>query len=233
MARILALDSSTEACSVALLAENEAFHRFSETPRAHTQLLLPMVDQVLAEAKISLSELDAIAFGRGPGSFTGIRIAASMAQGLAFATEKPLLAISTLAALAQGAFEKAREEHVQLPDSIVAAIDARMAEIYWACFCLGPEGLVNLVGEEQMSSPAKFVINKQNKESLICGVGTGWRYKDQMPSSFQSVNCYPDALPDAVHIARLADRDFANGLAQSAENALPVYLRDNVAWQNG
>lgn len=231
MARILALDSSTEACSVALLTENRIIHRFADAPRAHTQLLLPMVEEVLAEANLSQDAVDAIAFGRGPGSFTGIRIAASMAQGLAFALEKPLLAISTLAALAQGALSN--HQQVNTSDTIVAAIDARMSEIYWACFTVGDDGLVRLVVEERLSAPSKLNIGSQNDNVNIVGVGTGWRLKNEMPQTIQTLELFPDALPSAYHIVQLAARDFAQGLSQAPEDALPVYLRDNVAWQNG
>ena len=234
MSRILALDSSTEACSAALLDGEKVFQRYADAPRAHTQLLLPMVDELLAEANLQLSDLDAIAFGRGPGSFTGIRIATSMAQGLAFASDKPLLAISTLAALAQGASELPHESNAA--EIILAAIDARMAEIYWAAYRVDADGLVSLCGEEQLSPPSQIaedVLASLSLNSIIYAAGSGWQYADQIPLTASINKHYPELLPNAVHIARLAARDFKNGLAQSAEDALPVYLRDKVAWQNG
>jgi len=234
MSRILALDSSTEACSAALLNDDRVLQRYADAPRAHTRLLLPMVDELLAEANLRLEDLDAIAFGRGPGSFTGIRIATSMAQGLAFAVDKPLLAISTLAALAQGL----SEIHPQSinPDIILAAIDARMAEIYWAAYRLDADGLVSLCGEENLSPPAQInlkALSDLPDNAIIYAAGSGWEYADQIPLHCRIRKCYPALLPNAIHIARLAARDFRNGLGQTAEDALPVYLRDKVAWQNG
>ena len=234
MTRILALDSSTEACSAALLSGEMVLHRYADAPRAHTQLLLPMVDELLAEANLRLEDLDAIAFGRGPGSFTGIRIATSMAQGLAFAVDKPLLAISTLAALAQGVLETYKDS--VSPEIILAAIDARMAEIYWAAYRVDADGLVCLCGEEQLSPPAQISIDALQSlpaNAIIYAAGSGWNFADQIPLSARISKQYPSLLPNTVHIAKLAARDFLNGLGQSAEDALPVYLRDKVAWQNG
>lgn len=235
MPSILALDTSTEMCSAALLlADGRAIRRFANAPREHTQLLLNMVDELLAEAAIGLADLDAIAFGRGPGSFTGIRIAVSMAQGLAFAVDKPLIPVSTLAAIAQGALESITDKLI--PAFIIPAIDARMSEIYWAVYQPDENGLVNLCGDENLDKPEAIALESLitgEQTTNIWGIGTGWQYAAQIPLS-RSLS-YQDAnyLPDAIHIARLAQRDFASGLAVPADQALPVYLRDKVAWQNG
>jgi tRNA threonylcarbamoyladenosine biosynthesis protein TsaB len=213
-----------------------ALQRFSDAPRVHTQLLLAMVDELLHEATMTLANVDAIAFGRGPGSFTGIRIAASMAQGLAFAAEKLVLPISTLAALAQTALEN-HSDQCQ-PDYIISAIDARMNELYWACYRRDRDGLVSLYGDEHLSAAAALVLdpticsadNTAAQNVVIWGAGTGWQYVQDIPSADCVITQYPNLLPNSLQIARLARRDFLLGLAVKPEDALPVYLRDNVAW---
>lgn len=123
--RILAIDTATEACSVALWNNGEKHALFEICPREHTQRILPMVQQVLAESGVTLNQLDALAFGRGPGSFTGVRIGIGIAQGLAMGAELPMIGVSTLATMAQGAFR------VTGATQVLAAIDARMGEVYW------------------------------------------------------------------------------------------------------
>src|SRR5690606_41346453 len=130
MSCLLALDTATEACSVALLHEGRVLSRYEVAPRLHAQRLLPMVQEVLDEAGIAIAALDAIAFGRGPGAFTGVRIAIGVVQGLAFALDRPVLPVSNLAVLAQRAHRESGASQV------AAAIDARMDEIYWGCFAL-------------------------------------------------------------------------------------------------
>ena len=133
-AKILALDTATENCSVALLVNDRVYVRREVAPRDHTKKILPMVDEVLKEAGLSLNELDALAFGRGPGSFTGVRIGIGIAQGLAFGAELPMIGISTLQAMAQGSYRNMRATHV------ACAIDARMSEVYWGRFMRQEDG---------------------------------------------------------------------------------------------
>ncbi len=128
MTTLLALDTATEACSVALLHDGRVLSHYEVIPRMHAQRLLPMIKDLLAEAGVALSAVDGIAFGRGPGAFTGVRIAIGVVQGLAFALERPVLPVSTLAVLAQRAL---REQGAQ---QVAAAIDARMDEVYWGCY---------------------------------------------------------------------------------------------------
>jgi len=126
--KILAVDTATQACSAALFIDGETTAEFRLAPREHTQLILPMVESLLQQAAIKIADLDALAFGRGPGSFTGVRIATGIVQGLAFAHNLPVLAISTLASIAQ----LAGDEHQH--NNVLAGIDARMGEIYWGCY---------------------------------------------------------------------------------------------------
>ncbi|WP_252176913.1 tRNA (adenosine(37)-N6)-threonylcarbamoyltransferase complex dimerization subunit type 1 TsaB [Endozoicomonas sp. 4G] len=220
--KILALDSATEACSVALNLEGEIVEHFQLLPRRHSRELLGMVDNLLQKQGISRFDLDALAFGRGPGAFTGLRIAAAMVQGLAFAIEKPVVEVSTLRALAQEGFR----EHQA--NAVLAAIDARMGEVYWGAF-REQDGLMQPVMEEQVVAPEKVVLpgGVFGGEQSWLGMGTGWQFEDQLAAKV--VKCYPEAYPRAADIAILAAADFNQGLAVSAEQARPVYLRDKVA----
>lgn len=151
MTTLLALDTATEACSVALLHDGKVTSHYEVIPRMHAQKLLPMIKQLLADSGVALNTLDAIAFGRGPGAFTGVRIAIGVVQGLAFALERPVLPVSNLAALAQGAL---REHGVQ---QVAAAIDARMDEVYWGCY-QATAGEMRLVGREAVLPPEQVAL---------------------------------------------------------------------------
>lgn len=143
---LLAIDTATDACSVALYLHEQMFQRFCIAARAHTRLLLPLIDDLLKEADISLADIDAFAFGRGPGSFTGIRIACSVIQALSFGTDKPVVPVSTLHALAQGA---ARTSGVT---QVFASLDARLESLYWGLFEMGAEGIMQPISDEHLSS---------------------------------------------------------------------------------
>ena len=239
--KLLAVDCSTEACSVAIyendLAQPVANGRviaeqYLLTPREHTQRLLPMIDAVLVEAEVQLSELDAIAFGRGPGSFTGLRIALGAVQGLAFGAELPVLPVSTLTALAQTAVEEGLiAGDTALP--VISAIDARMDELYWSV-CHLQEGVAVNIGAEHLGSPEMLSPQDADGVGLVpggVGVGSGWQFASRIPVAAGLGQLLPTCLPKARAIARLADREWRLGGMVAAEQALPVYLRDEVAWQ--
>ncbi|RCV93160.1 tRNA (adenosine(37)-N6)-threonylcarbamoyltransferase complex dimerization subunit type 1 TsaB [Vreelandella rituensis] len=225
---LLALDASSSACSVALLrrdaGKQECISRFELTPRAHTRRLMPMVDEVLAEAGIAPSELDAVAYGRGPGSFTGLRIAAGAAQGLAFGLERPLLGVSTLEALALGAH---RRYHFRY---LVTALDARMGEIYvaaWHC----ADGVTTLLQEEAVIAPQ--ALRLPAKETDWVGVGSGWTLWEQMPAQVQAglTQTLENIEASAEDMVVLAARDLDAGLGRDPHEVQPVYLRNEVAWK--
>ena len=223
MTRILAIEAATEACSVALLLDDEVQERFEIAPRQHAALLLPFVESLLAAAGLSLSGLDAVAFGRGPGSFTGLRIAAGITQGLAFGADLPVVPVSTLAALAQGTVA---QHGVQ---AVLAALDARMKEVYWGAFRCDDSGLVDPLGGEAVCAPQRVRVPTTDH---WVGAGSGWdRYADVLATqcSIASADIYRNQNPHAADVARLAARAFGQGYAVSAEQAIPVYLRDNVA----
>lgn len=226
---LLALDSSTEACSVALINGDEVTEQFLLTPREHTQRLLPMVDEVLAEAGASLTQLDAIAFGRGPGSFTGLRICLGAVQGLAFGADLPVVPVSSLTALAQTALDKGLVNDEQ---SVIAALDARMDEVYWA-HCYFQQGLAAIAGVEHLSTPEQVHLENVSGEVLsgeTLGVGSGWHYSARI--SLEKIrSIHNDVLPSAGSVAKLGLSYFAKGEFCQADQAMPVYLRDEVAWQ--
>lgn len=221
MPRLLAIDTSTDACSVALSLDGVVVERYAEAPREHMLRLLPMIDELLASQAVALGDLDAIAFGRGPGSFTGLRICLGVVQGLAFGADLPVIPVSTLAALAQGA-----AAGLPAGSHLLASLDARMDEIYWGWFRVTAEGRVEAVGGEHVSPPeavaAPAVVGDWH------GVGSGWRYRARIPLA-NATSIDAAVLPRAAAIARLALPLLARGETLAAEQALPVYLRDNVA----
>lgn len=222
--KLLAIEAATEACSAAVLVADDVFERYEVAPRQHNQLLLPMCEQVLSEAGLSLSQLDGIAFGCGPGAFTGVRIAAGVTQGIAFAHDLPVAPVSTLANLA---FQANAEEG----ELIMPAIDARMEEVYWAQYRkLSPKEVI-LESAERVGKPSEICMTESN---ISVGLGTGWgTYKTELINltdiSENKVN--PDALPRARVTGILGAQMFVNQQGVDAEQALPVYLRDNVTYK--
>lgn len=232
MSKILALDTSTQACSVALSIDGEVREDFRDIPRQHTQLLLPMVQQILADAGLTLSQLDGIAFGRGPGSFTGLRICTGVVQGLALGADLPVAPISTLAALAL----QARDEYQA--DGVLAALDARMDELYWGAYRFDANPLQPLlIGEERVCTAERVepIDPQLLSQGRWIGYGTGWCYLERLPAVLrQSVELVQEPRePRAAAIARLGAGVIQAGQGVLPEQALPVYLRDNVAKKKG
>ena len=223
MAKILALDTSTDACSVALYDNGAITEDFRIIPRQHTRQLLPMVEQLLAGAGLKVTQLDAIAFGRGPGSFAGIRIATGAAQGLAFAAELPVIPVSTLQAIALVAMRKHGVKRV------ASTLDARMNELYCCAYELQDDLPVALM-DELVTAPANLEL--PGGEEWFAA-GKGWVYLDDMPEILRQSVSAPEleVYPAAGVMAELAAVAFANGEGVSPELAQPVYLRDGSAWK--
>ncbi|MET0951394.1 MAG: tRNA (adenosine(37)-N6)-threonylcarbamoyltransferase complex dimerization subunit type 1 TsaB [Pseudomonas sp.] len=219
MTTLLALDTATEACSVALLHDGKVLSHYEVIPRLHAQRLLPMIKTLLAEAGIGLSALDAIAFGRGPGAFTGVRIAIGVVQGLAFALERPVLPVSNLAVLAQ----RAMREHGA--HQVASAIDARMDEVYWGCYH-DVAGEMRLLGTEAVLPPELTALPADVGGDWF-GSGTGWAYAQRIP--VQLIGHDATMLPHAQDLLTLATFAWNRGEAIIADDAQPVYLRDKVA----
>ena len=225
---LLALDTSTEACSVALWHKGEKTHLDELAQRTHTKRILPMVDELLVNSGINLKQVDALAFGRGPGSFTGVRVGAGIAQGLALGADLPVIAVSNLTAMAQTAFELHQAENV------AAAIDARMNEVYFSQVKrekvrseLGEFFQWNPVIEEQVCQPEKVL--EQLSDLTAYRVGTGWAAYPQFRDSGLEVSDI--ILPSAQYMLELALTDYAQNKVISALEIEPVYLRNEVTWK--
>jgi len=221
--RILAIDTATESCSAALLVDQQLVHREELLERGHAEAILPMVEGVLAEAGVTLADLTAIAFGRGPGAFTGVRLAASVTQGLAFGAGLPVVPVSDLRALAQ----RALDSHARI-GAVLACADARMQEVYWGCFERAADGLARAAGAEHVSSPAAVQPARRGADRLA-GVGSGFALYPELGARLNLDVVLAALLPRAAEIARLAVPDVMAGRFLPAEQALPVYLRDDVA----
>lgn len=219
---LLAIETATEACSAAVLTAAGIVERFEIAPRRHAELLLPMCEAVLAEAGITRRQLDAIAVGRGPGAFTGVRLAISAAQGVALALDLPVVPVSSLAALAL-------EAPAAGQDATLAVIDARMGEVYAGCFRPAADGLVEAFGEETVGPAAAVVLPAAAAWAVV---GTGWlAWPDALRAHLPGEPLFAagERFPRAAAVARLAAPIAKAGGGVAAELALPVYLRDKVA----
>lgn len=234
--RILAIDTATEACSAAVLTPEHLASRYEEVGRGHSERILTMVDAVLGEAGVALADLDAVAFGRGPGSFTGVRLAASVAQGLAFGAGLPLVPVSNLQALAQRALESA---NARSGASVLVCADARMKEVYWACFEKSAPGAAGAPAEPHAEAhaagervgPPDSVELPLDLAAPVHGVGRGFLVYPELTvrlaGRLQAVHA--DLLPRAEEVARLAATESAAGRSVAPWDIVPTYLRDDVA----
>jgi tRNA threonylcarbamoyladenosine biosynthesis protein TsaB len=218
--KLLALDTATEACSAALLCDGAVTEQYEVIGRGHADRLLPMADDLLTAAGLTPAALDAVAFGRGPGGFTGLRIAAGVAQGLAAGVGRPVVPVSDLAALALAGARHSRH------DRVVACLDARMGQVYWAAFdCSG--GLPVALTDEKLSDPDALA---PPAAGAWFAAGPGFAaypaLADQLRAALAGVAA--ELLPRAADIARIGAADFAAGKGLPATRAWPVYLRDEV-----
>jgi tRNA threonylcarbamoyladenosine biosynthesis protein TsaB len=227
--KLLAIETATEACSVALSIDGEVRERFEIAPRRHTELVLPWADELLAEAGIARTQLDAIAVGRGPGAFTGVRLAVALAQGMALALDLPVLPVSTLAVLAWPVrVQDDAQGRARAAADVLAAIDARMGEVYLGWFRADDAGGLHAIGPEWMARPEAVDLDAQS----LVGVGTGFAAAEGALARAllgRLVACDPLALPHAADLARLGEMAFARGETVAPERVEPAYLRDKVA----
>jgi tRNA threonylcarbamoyladenosine biosynthesis protein TsaB len=217
--KLLAIDTATERCSVALLLDGRMIERSQDTQRGHADLILPMIAEALAEGGVGLRSLDGVAYGRGPGAFTGVRIAIGVVQGLAYGIQAPTVGVSDLAAIAQ--------QVAQAGEEILVCMDARMGEVYWARFRLNAGAvLVEAVSEERVDRPDAVA-----RGSATAFAGTGFKaYPQLAPEGARPV--HELVLPRAREIALLAEAELRAGRGLPAAQASPVYLRDQVASVN-
>lgn len=226
--KILAIDTSTDACSVALFIDQSVFGRFEVAPRRHTELVLPMAESVLDEGDLKVTDLDAVAFARGPGAFTGLRIAAGVAQGIALGADIPVIPVSTLATLAQALFDQGRVH------AAACALDARMGEVYWGAYRSDADGVAQAVVPEVVCEAGEVDVLEGGG---WVGVGSGWgTYGHELAARFANgapAEVLPEMMPDAAAMYRLVERAWRQGDLLPAEQAQPIYLRDNVAKKPG
>lgn len=225
-ARILALDTATEACSAALQNLQLIDARFEIAPRDHTQRILPLIQELLQAQQLELTALDALAFGRGPGSFTGVRIGIGIAQGLALGANLPMIGISSLATMAQGAWRLTGATRV------LAAIDARMGELYWAEYQRDENGEWQGAETEAVLKPEAAQQRIAALQGEWTSVGTGWQaYPHLLTSPGAQLIASDVLLPAAEDMLPLAQIAWQRDQAVAVENAEPVYLRNEVAWK--
>ena len=220
--KLLAIETAGDACSCALLVDGESHERFQHAPRRHAELVLSMVEAVLSGAELALSAVDVLAFGRGPGSFTGVRVAAGVVQGLAFGADLPVVPVSSLQAMSQGAYREDRCRRV------LAALDARMGEVYWGAYEASSEGLMVVLAPEVVSAPDSVPVPAG--EGWV-GVGSGWaEYPKDLAvrAGGGLISTQAERLCRARDVATLAMDAHQRGESVSAEQALPVYLRNQV-----
>jgi tRNA threonylcarbamoyladenosine biosynthesis protein TsaB len=216
--KLLALDTSTDFCSAALWADGETHAEGCHAGQRHSQLLLPMIDALLRHCGVKLQDLDALAYGEGPGSFTGLRIACGVVQGLAMAIDRPVVGVGTLLAIAQAA----DASHA------LCCIDARMSEVYAAAYRRNADGWDTVV-EPGLYAPAGL---PRLPPGAWVGCGSGFAaYADDLRRAWADrlAGERPELYPHAREIALLGAAAFARGGGKPAEEALPVYLRDKVA----
>lgn len=224
MKRLLAIETSAESCSVALDVGGEVREFFEHAPMKHAELILPAVSGLLAEAGIRAADLDAIAFGRGPGSFTSLRIGIGVVQGLAWGAQLPVVPVSSLAAVAQGAVAGQGPQSAS-PRRVLVAMDARMGEVFHAAFAVGADGLVEAVGEERVSAPGDVHVDGE-----WVAAGNGFeRYEALAALAEGASGRYPDLWPRAAAVLSLAGRWLASNEPLPAHRAQPVYIRNDVA----
>ncbi|MFT6349601.1 MAG: tRNA threonylcarbamoyladenosine biosynthesis protein TsaB [Psychromonas sp.] len=225
---VLCVDTSTEACSVAVLCQTATGQAISDqfmlAPREHTTKILPTVEQVLQSAGLNLSAIDFIAYGRGPGSFTGVRIGISIAQGLAFGSEKNMVGVSTLQAMAQQAFK------MKGAQDVYAAIDARMGEVYFAHYQLS-EKLMVLVNDEVVIKPADLIARQESIAEHAVLVGSGWAAYPELSDHFNAPEKTEIEFPSARFMLDEVINCIDKSLDILPELATPVYLRDKVTWK--
>lgn len=242
--KILAIETSSEACSAALLTfdfeedEPKVITRKESTPRQHAKVILSMLDELLEEGGVELKDVDAIGFSRGPGAFTGLRIAAGVAQGVALSVDKPVAPISTLAAIALQAIDLIFAIEGDYNDEIIAvAMDARMGEIYWGFFRFEENTRLVLIDDERVTEPSilfekTFELANAIPDNRVFCLGSGWdlyeddAFKDGKPDNMIYL---PNSQPNAAEVAELAMNAFLDEETVLPEDAQPIYIRNDVA----
>ena len=221
--KILAIDTSTEACSAALYIDGELIERYLVAPRKHIELLKPMVDEVMKAAEVDVSELTGLAFGAGPGSFAGLRVACAFVQGMGAGLEIPVVPVSTLKAMAQQVLDTHADR------TVLVMLDAKMKEVYWGVYRLEDKEVVTVLPEQvtKIDEIPNFagIVGLAN----IIGAGDGWNVTPNWAEALKPEFIEKNVYPRAGEIALLSIDDFENGMALDADQVSPIYLRNNIA----
>ncbi len=233
---LLAVETSAHTCSVALQVATETYTAVETTERQHTRQLLPQISQLLRDAGITLRQLDAIAFSCGPGSFTGIRLAASVVQGLAFGANLPIIPISTLQVLAQDAYTELSVNRVPaLPctpgTAVIVVTDAHGGNVYWGGYQLGQDYIMHSLLPDQHSAPDQVALPHDMTAIKWIATGDGWaKYQDQL-RLLTGITYLPGCYPKANEVLTLAKFAYTQGNYSPAEQAIPVYLYGADRWR--
>ena len=225
MANLLILDASSSLCSVSLLTGQQNWHLCEDQPRRHAQRLLPMVDEVLTQAGLNRQQLDGIAYGRGPGSFTGIRIAASVMQGIALALDLPVYGVSSLQAIAQQLVETGSYQPGQ---QIAVIMDAHMGEVFWGIYQLQDNGQTLLLNSEQVAVPEVCLEQLQQFDGIYAGDGLTL---EPIQAALPQDKCNGAIQPATEFMTALVKQAWHDQQFADEEQYAPVYLRDSVAWK--
>lgn len=221
--KILAIDASTEACSAALYTDGELIERYLLAPRKHIELLKPMVEEVMTEAEVDVGDLTGLAFGAGPGSFAGLRVACAFVQGMGVALDIPVVPVSTLMAMAQQVLDNHPER------TVLVMLDAKMKEVYWGVYRLEDRQVISVLPDQvtKLSDIPNFsgIVGLAS----IIGAGNGWDVADTWVEALKPEFIEKNVYPRAGEIALLSVDDFENGMGLDAEQISPIYLRDNIA----
>ena len=228
MNRILAIETSSDVCSVSIYNEGKTYSYHQSIPRQHAKKVLSIVQELIEKASIELSDIDLYIYGQGPGSFTGVRIASGFIQGFSLANQKPVYGVSTLTALCMSV------SNVNPGDLLLPAIDARMNQIYWQPHRISNSGIPVPITEPIVIDPQALILGEENVNGIACG--SGWQYRDQMPDalvasvSFSTLGTLseeaiqPSAL-QMIHWVLKTKPEF-----NEPGDVLPVYVRDKVTW---
>jgi tRNA threonylcarbamoyladenosine biosynthesis protein TsaB len=229
MTNILTLDTSTDACSVAVCLQGDIQHRFELIPRQHNQRLFSMLREVLPAGELPAAGIEVLAYNHGPGSFTGLRIAASAMQGLAYSMGLPVVGVSTLACMAQGAL---RRGLVDQTSSVLVLLDARIKEVYWGLYSF-EDGIATAQRPDAVSHPREVSLQGLSSTSKVIGLGNGLCYLPELPSDVRSALevCENDCWPDSLDTLTLAVPEYMGGRVLTAEQVQPVYLRNEISWK--
>jgi tRNA threonylcarbamoyladenosine biosynthesis protein TsaB len=220
--KLLAIETCTERCSVALAVDEDIRESHTDAPRTHSERLLPMIEALLADAGLAAADLSALAFSRGPGSFTGVRLGTSVVQGLAYGLQLPVVAVPTLAALALAAYYRCGETR------ILTALDARIDELYWAGYQIDSDHLTVVRMEEMVAGPESVAMPSDAEQWT--GAGPGWEaYGARLRARVAPQQILSDCLPGAREVAIIGLARLEAGQSCAAHEALPVYLREKVA----